>query len=398
MLRFDLILMGWSIIGLMVNQAHTQDYPITTYFDVLGLNIGSTITGESPGGSCALYETLLDQYMSDYATLVAGMQEAVFYAETEGDSKENIVARKLFTSWFGISFQDATVDEASQLAWEHVTEIITRLYDFAETGTYPAPETPPLLFCGSMGDWFEWDDQAFDSNGDVVEYETVGPNGEAVEENPTIMDLYEVSDETFADTLPYWIDPIGQYLFLGTSFDGYDLCETITNGQVSSAFANRGHTGATKTDWSTDSPVEIEFKGTADGIILCPSLMSGNSEPYKYLSQVQILELGSTVQLSKMLTESITLLHEMAHACSMWSGSGDSAVKNDWFVGDASYDMEKILIMAQAGGTKSADNAESYVFFAMAWWYFTASVAEDSYPDVGGATFFSGILEAWSTE
>ncbi|KAJ6024918.1 hypothetical protein N7540_005715 [Penicillium herquei] len=400
MLRFDIVLMGWFIIGLMVNQAHTQDILITTYFDVLGLNIGSTSTGESAGGSCALYESLLDEYMSDYVTLAVGMQEAIDYAQIEGDSKENIVARKLLTSWFGISFQDATVDDASQLAWEHVTEIIARLYDFATTGIYPAPATPPLLFCGSMGDWFEWDDQAFDSNGDEVEYETTGPNGEAVKENPTIMDLYEVSDETFADTAPYWIDPIGQYLFLGTLYDDYDLCETISIGSDGKgiAWANRGHPGVTRTDWSTDSPVEIDFQGTADGILLCPSLMSGNSEPYKTLAQVQVLEWGSTVQLSEILTESITLLHEMAHACSMWSGSGDSAVKNDWFVGDAAYDMLKILEMAQAGGTTSADNAESYVYFAMAWWYFTSSVASDVYPDVGGATFFSGILEAWSTE
>jgi hypothetical protein len=73
-------------------------------------------------GTCNQNLTRLNEYATDFSTLATQMDNAVQWAQTAGQTQRKIVARQLFTAWFGITFDaNGGVQSASQAAWTVVT-------------------------------------------------------------------------------------------------------------------------------------------------------------------------------------------------------------------------------------------------------------------------------------
>ena len=73
-------------------------------------------------GDCSSYTTRLNNYADDFSTLATQMLYAVQWAQQTGQTQQTIVARELFTAWFGIKFDStgALLTE-SNTAWSVVT-------------------------------------------------------------------------------------------------------------------------------------------------------------------------------------------------------------------------------------------------------------------------------------
>ncbi|KAJ5691719.1 hypothetical protein N7488_012454 [Penicillium malachiteum] len=69
-------------------------------------------------GTCNNNLTRLNEYSKDFTTLCTQLDNAVQLARTPGVTEAKLVARQLFTAWFGIQFNtDGTVQTAGQTAW-----------------------------------------------------------------------------------------------------------------------------------------------------------------------------------------------------------------------------------------------------------------------------------------
>ncbi|KAJ5953695.1 hypothetical protein N7454_000591 [Penicillium verhagenii] len=110
------------------------------------------------------------------STLATQMLYAVQWAQQTTQIQQTIVARELFTSWFGIRF-DGTGALLAEIAtaWAVVTEHIDRLQSLISNGgAYQAWKFPANLFCGDFGQALAWSTVMFDSTAQEVEpYATV---------------------------------------------------------------------------------------------------------------------------------------------------------------------------------------------------------------------------------
>ncbi|KAJ5715532.1 uncharacterized protein N7483_012713 [Penicillium malachiteum] len=162
-------------------------------------NLFNLPTTSTDYGTCNNNLTRLNAYSSDFTTLCTQLDNAVQLAKTPGQTQAKLVARQLFTAWFGIRFNtDGTVQTASETAWT----VVQVSFD----GDYQAPTSPANLFCNDFGDIYPWNSFIKDSQGNQMQ--------------PGITVAYFYSDwvpNLPGVQLPYYVDPINKYYMMPSS-------------------------------------------------------------------------------------------------------------------------------------------------------------------------------------
>ncbi|KAJ5727305.1 hypothetical protein N7493_005125 [Penicillium malachiteum] len=350
-------------------------------------------------------ETFLGEMLDDATTLIKGMVAAVTAATTsattEQGAKDKVVAQKLFTSFFGVAFEGNDALSAYEDAWAIVKSAITNVEEFLEDQVYTCAKLPPVLFCDNFGNGFDWDSQAKNAQGKAI----VMSDGF----EPAIKNIYSAEYAASATSEPYWIPELNRYIF--TSDVKVNSGQTFCGGKF------------------LDGP----FTAT---------MGAGESEQVDLLAKVPYTTPSTTKQLSKILPISSTLFHELFHMTTYWEGEdvGETAEHNTDFVTDITYDLFEALDLAMgllkipvdpssdaegdgdsesdsdaeddgesgsdsdsgsdSGSSDSdseyysfedaAQNAESYVFFAVAWWNYAKTWTEGD-----SAVFYTGCAETW---
>ncbi|KAJ5646715.1 hypothetical protein N7490_003087 [Penicillium lividum] len=342
----------WLTIGLMVSQITWVHGAIDSYFDL-----------PSGAGECSGTNTMsfLNDMMSDASSLIDGMQNAVSAAVNSGstakEKKNRIVARKLFTSFFGFTFLDeddvvandgeyVVVDDDLD-AWDVLTAAIDNVEEFIADETYITTKIPPILFCDNFANKFPWNTQAKDALGNAI----VESDGY----EPTIRDLYTEFEE--AGATPYWIPALKRYMF--TDYDSADLCSEFYGATI------YGYQSSTAFDDAGDS---IRFQALPDTVLICPKVLWGGTEDVDLLDDIEYVAPYTAERLSDILPRSSTLFHEMFHMTTHWVGDdvGDDVQVGSNSIVDITYDLFKALKLAtgtltntEASGIDSDSDTDS---------------------------------------
>ncbi|KAJ5116776.1 hypothetical protein N7456_001124 [Penicillium angulare] len=388
MLRFKLqdALLLW-LAGLFL----ASQIVLATIDDYFKVSFSESVTG-----TCAAYDSDLDTFMDDVVTLAEYASEAVKYAQMEldqlsaEDEKKALVARKLFTAYFGIEFDGSAPTEATEDDWDTLTTNIETYETYIETKDYPTKKNSPHLFCKSYGQWFQWSAQALGSDGKGLS-DTDG-NG------LSISDIYSY-EYTEGKTNPYWVPAMNNYIFMPSAVPD-DVCDYIppkSEGKILGLCVQGNKQQIEAVDGS-DTPVKE--LSSPENVLLCPSAFDDSNplQPYNSLDDVESAAteaiegdgLGGGVQLSVILPRSASLYHEIWHMVTFWYDSGkEIRDAGSEFVGDVTYDLGEVLNL----GTEGIVNAQSYMYFAVAYWFYASRT--DWGTEVAG-TFFTETFEPWT--
>ncbi|KAJ5717765.1 hypothetical protein N7488_003411 [Penicillium malachiteum] len=270
---------------------------------------------------------------------------------------------------------------------------------------------------------------------------------------PAIKDVYSTQYAASSNSEPYWIPALKCYIFTDdvdvNSGSGEDLCGT----DRALGWTVYGYHADSAYYSLADGSIEYEtYEASTDIVVICPKVLTGESEKVDVLSKVPYTEPSTATELSSILPISSTLFHELFHMTTYWEGEdvGEDAVPNTDYVEDFTYDLFEALDLAMgvlkrdsssnaegdgdsgsgsdadseseddgdsasysdaedygdsgsdSGSTSSdsdseyypskeaARNAESYVFFAVAWWNYAKSWTEGD-----SAVFYTGCAESW---
>ncbi|KAJ5653292.1 hypothetical protein N7490_000295 [Penicillium lividum] len=379
----------WLVTSLLTSQlvlAAIDDYFSLSFSD-------------SVSGTCTGYEDLLDTQMDDVITLAEYMSKAVQYAEMELDQEDEdnekmtLVARKLFTAYFGIRFDGSAPVEDDEDEWDTLKANIDIYENYITTSAheYPTQKNHPYLFCMEFGEWFEWNSQA------------LGPDGKGLSDldgnGLSIKDVYSDTYETTATT-PYWVPEMKSYMFLPLSFAD-DVCDTVpsTSTETILGLCAKGNKAQIEAITGEDTP--ISEVSSPESILLCSKSFTENGY-YGFYSSLDDVEdavttalegdgIDSTLQLIQVVPQSGTLFHEIWHMVTFWDYSGSDTVQDsgDEAVGDVTYDLAQALTI----GTAGIKNAQTYVWFAVAWWFYAS---RDDWSDTTPGTFFTETFEPWT--
>ncbi|KAI9930618.1 hypothetical protein AWENTII_007418 [Aspergillus wentii] len=213
-----------------------------------------------------------------------------------------------------------------------------------------------------------------------MEFHAFGPQGNGIELDgsdeedpeavyyPTITDVYAtgLDERSPSKTKPYWIQPLGGYVFLGSNV-GDNLCDYVEEGRVVVAYTARGVEEITRIQ-GDDS---VTIPAFPDGLLLCPRLMNKEVAPMHSLGDIPYIDIHDNVYLSDILPESSYLFHEVTHLVTTWRLYGGREEK----VTDFAYDVLECIQLAAGAREKvrryyATLNAQSFVYFAMSYWYY----------------------------
>ncbi|KAJ5720850.1 uncharacterized protein N7483_008784 [Penicillium malachiteum] len=382
-------------------------------------DIDSYFTLPTGAGECSGANTLnfLNEMLDDATTLIQGMVDAMdaatASATTEQAAKDKIVAQKLFTSFFGIAFDGNDVLAEDEDAWAIVQSAINNVNEFLETEAYTCAKLPPVLFCDNFGNEYEWNAQAKNAEGNPIEMS----DGY----QPSIQDLYSTAYMKSQSTVPYWIPGLDRYIFTEPGTDGVSFCGGDTSYIGWTVY---GYQGETIPYTLADGSEEYEaYEASSEIVVICPTVLMGEAEDVELLANVPYTAPFTDTELSSILPLSSTFFHELFHMTTYWQGDdvGPDAEENSDYVKDFTYDLFKALDLAMgvlvvppdesssdagsdadsgsdSGSTDveyysfeaAAQNAESYVFFAVSWWNYAKTWSEGD-----SAVFYTGCAESW---
>ncbi|KAJ5888260.1 hypothetical protein N7495_008301 [Penicillium taxi] len=396
-------------------------------------------------GTCSNNLTRLNEYASDFTTLCTQLDNAVQLAKTPGQTQAKLVARQLFTAWFGIQFNtDGSVKSGSETAWRVVEgkssmeitstqmrqllDQISRLQSLVSlSGDYQAHTFPANLFYNDFGYLHYWDDVVLNSQG--------------VEMDPdfTIEDVYMDWVATLpSGQLPYWVPSISKYYMMSTGTfrgnGGTDLCGPGGLEGLNSF----GSPLSTTVMWSNAQSQDywVVREAISDFVLICANVLAdGVASAYSYgyttLSDIPLFAVSSTapIQLHKVRPRSAVLLHEILHMVSRWDGSGATAQSGATMILDYKCEYHLIIYPVPSRPCTNTDpspplitddmvdclsfaiqpqqvtmngqtvtayaylNTENYVYFALAWWYYNRRT---DWQSTTPATFYAGYLQEWT--
>ncbi|RAH51161.1 uncharacterized protein BO95DRAFT_426981 [Aspergillus brunneoviolaceus CBS 621.78] len=294
----------WLISCLLMSKV-TLATEITDWFTVA--------TASQDPGSCSSYIDAFDIHMDDVITLYDAIIEAQDYAfgdlrhENSDDGEKTLVAQKLFTTYFGIQF----------------LEEFNNLYgQFIDDKTYQAPKTPPRVFCSDPGQKFDWDAIAFGPDGNAL----TDTDGEGI----SIKTLYKEQRGKF----PYWVKEMKGYFFLDRLYEN-GICSTETSiGQLAAATFYGHKFSLTDVNAFDGSDMRVGELALGDMLVLCSTTIFGLNQPAS-LSELDGEFVGSEVQLTQVLPQSVTLFHELWHMVTAWNT--DNTLEQDEHVGDKTF-------------------------------------------------------------
>ncbi|KAJ5783750.1 uncharacterized protein N7518_009427 [Penicillium psychrosexuale] len=327
------------------------------------------------------------------------MLNAVKWAQQTGQTQQTIVARELFTAWFGIRFDGTGALLAeSNTAWTVVTEHITRLQSLITNGgAYQAWKSPANLFCGDFGEPFGWDTVMFDSA------------GRQLNSLATVEDIYhDWASYIGGSQVPYYVPSLNNYYLLSpTTFSADTMCSDTSGLQGLNSFGNSDSLKSIPRD-GLNYPVYRE--ALSDFVLICPNVLGASTASDSSAGNILLSDIGTLTvtadlvdrpQLSFVKPMSTVILHEILHMVTRWDVTTAGTISGQNMIVDHSYNMMDCLSMAlspwivtQDGSTVTKyayQNTENYVHFALAWWYYNSKTVGTDTP----ATFYAGFLQKW---
>ncbi|OKL55931.1 hypothetical protein UA08_08662 [Talaromyces atroroseus] len=316
------------------------------------------------GGQCdSSMQTTLDQWISDSKELVAA---ALWAVEQRSSNNEEILA--FFTSYFGIKFDyenGGFANSASGIVFATVRNTLTLVSNFLNGQGIPEamnPTTPPYLFCG---------DGAYSATGWYAS--VLGFDGKPVPNLDTGEGYYTVWDMYKQEVVTQAKNPFYSAVQNGYAFGlGKTPCATrVVDGEevAPAAFVTRPY-------FPKSLPDEGFVIDWNPSMTLCDMMLEAPEAPYvALLKDIAYPTKDSPINLDSQVPLSTSFYHELTHLVS-------KAVEDNW------YDLNAIIknaVIDAAGDSQGAENnAESYMFFSLALWYYRNP--NDGYR----ATFYRG--------
>ncbi|KAJ5724679.1 hypothetical protein N7493_006407 [Penicillium malachiteum] len=375
-----------ALVFLLCVGTGTSEVTIKTLFTLL--------TGN---GECSDdYVNLMDDYLTDVSSLASAFDAAIEDATDNPEQQDGWVARALFKSWFGIVLdENGEATSETEAQWQTVKDINTKLKSFMAGSGVAAPQTPPELLCDGSGfARYAWDASVEKWDAETKEYYIYTID----DEEPELSDIYGYD----ADLVPYLLENNHNYYAVKAGASDNNICVAQTGAATLYGQAFSGQAETIKTYLANP----VHMPAISPLILMCPATLAQTSLD-NIIEQSVDFDVGVT-QISALTIRArgpTTLFHEFIHLISFWTeGDGGSFTFNeDTYVTDYSYDVDQCLWMAfsevtvdvpQEDGTTKAKtfypkdtvrNAESYTFFALAYWYYIET----------GQTFYSGFLSDW---
>ncbi|KAI0476853.1 hypothetical protein F4859DRAFT_521429 [Xylaria cf. heliscus] len=298
--------------------------------------------------SCISKESTFDSWLEEVAKLHTAAATAFGTWHTDGGS------RLLLTAWLGIKFDKSagTVDSSSTAAFSAVQGRLAGISKFLNGGGVASPLTnqPPWLLCGdSWGSHTPWDQPVKDHDGDNI---PVGEDFLTVAQ--AFPAPYVASQSTNPDLQTYWVDILDAYLW-----DSLQLCDNTSR-----------YAATSKRPYTSPNP-QVKATGFDRFPFFCdrsfsPTTQSPPSSVHSMSSLANAVSSGTyPVQpfaqkgLDHWVPLSGTLYHELVHITDSAQTSGDPYY-GLVVASRASVNSD------QATRLRVTNNAESYVFFAMA--------------------------------
>ncbi|PCG89739.1 Hypothetical protein PENO1_102990 [Penicillium occitanis (nom. inval.)] len=301
---------------------------------------------------------LIDVWFNDANSLLTAALQAVGELDT---GNEDILT--FFSSYFGIQWDYSTPGafkgRTSSLIFDQVRSTLNAMSTFMNSGklsvgaagSFAATERAPYGYCGvdNYQQW-NWNNEAWF----VHDFPVTNP----VTGNPySVQDVYGKAYSPNVFT-PYWAETESAYLF-GTTAN--PLCsiekDEEQNEVVTMAFVARPNNAAL-----------IPLKGIADTTIFGPSINICNAmfdaEGLDYVESLADLSYPTAdapTMLDAKLPKGATIFHELTHLVTD-------------YVGDQWYPLDLCIEFAVNQPTldtiSAQNNANSYMFFALAVWYY----------------------------
>ncbi|KAI9927099.1 hypothetical protein ASPWEDRAFT_33052 [Aspergillus wentii DTO 134E9] len=338
-------------------------------------------TTGAKAGSCDGNTAKLDAWIGESKILTNAAKKAIDSVST------NVVAQKLFTSWFKIDFVQkstgAVPTTESNQAWQRVKLTFETLYDFlVRDRGYPGMQDPPTIYCdGTFAQLVGWNSAALDSEGNFIpEYIGNKPTGRFLK----VRDIYDYVKSSMPDVNPYWVNDERGYMF-EYEHDA-DLCRSDALAYTIAGYRGREYIRPGVL------PNKTPFR---DVILICESLFTG--------TQSGTTELGkndgayrdptkSAFDIAEAFSDSATFFHELVHLVTAHltydpfnPGRLDP---RSMYINDFAYEHVDALNLDR---NHAADNAQSYAFFALAYWYYINNWGSNVKP----ITFYSGTATFW---
>ncbi|KAJ5708300.1 hypothetical protein N7488_008101 [Penicillium malachiteum] len=346
------VLLRVGTVASSASEEEEDEVTIKTLFTLL--------TGN---GECSDdYVNLMDSYLNDVSSLASAYDAAIEDATQNPEDQDGWVARALFKAWIW--------------SW--------------------GPQTPPELLCDGSGfAKYAWDASVEKWDADAEEYYVYTVD----DEEPELSDIYGYDP----DLVPYLLENNHNYYAVKAGASDNNICVAETGASTLYGQAFSGQDETIKTYLANP----VHMPAISPLILMCPATLAQTSLD-NIIEQSEDFDVGVT-QISALSIRArgpTTLFHEFIHLISFWTEADDGSFtfNEDTYVTDYSYDVDECLWMAysevtvdvpQEDGTQvektfypkdTVRNAESYTFFALAYWYYIEK----------GQTFYSGFLSDWN--
>jgi hypothetical protein len=266
--------------------------------------------------------------------------------------------------------------------------------DVVSTGSFVGPglmENNPWLSCsGEFAQKYSWADQAYSSDGYLVPGNSIG-------------DLYGDLDTKN----PYWIDEVTTYVWEDSKMLD-NICDTYDNGEGREIATNaQSILGDTEGVRTTTNGQLIYFEDKTPGLLMCPRAFESDLD---ILDDIEWQDPNGRPLFNTIYPlGSATTFHELFHLATSWEQPVDedgNPVENEYgdlviernknTVEDITYNPLGCLELAEGtmpshNPIDSTKNAETYVLFALSYWYYQQTWGTNT-----PATFFSGFLQPWT--
>ncbi|KAI9925128.1 hypothetical protein MW887_006536 [Aspergillus wentii] len=332
-------------------------------------------TGKSDG-SCDGKIPAINDWIEDARELSNAFMHAIDNVGT------SIVAQKLFSSWFRLKFEKKgdvmEPGDSSKDSWNRLTTIAKEVHKFLVLDQpYKGMQGGPKVFCDdNFVQELDWDKVVLDDNEQPVMYQ-----GHPLK----LSEQYANVERDLEGYVPWYAWGKKGYFFAAVE-NGGAFCDSTTLG-VSIA----GYRAREEFDYPIP-PSDLIFN---DIIIFCPELFDNRMKLVPKLKDIWYIdpsEYCEPVSISTVLPWSGTLYHEMFHTASGHVNMDPSNKFKDprgWHVTDWEYDprMAQDLIRED-----TVENAETYVLFALSYWYYRKNWND---PSLKPVTFYDSFAGFW---
>ncbi|OJJ42606.1 hypothetical protein ASPZODRAFT_20375 [Penicilliopsis zonata CBS 506.65] len=334
-------------------------------------------TEEVPA-TCYGLDARLNKWEAEAKELYSTGMQAVLNVGT------NLVAQKSFTAFLGVEFHyvNSVAVPVDQNLFNKVQTTISLANNFLSGRGYPQMRVKPRVYCG---DEFlqqrQWTDIALDSTGEKVKR----PESEQASTGQPFYSIGEVYSQVpwLAGRVPFWLPAEKGYMFTEAP-EGGSFCEGTESAFGITYIGVPGQHYLRGTQQQSVTPF-------MDFISLCTDAFVDSSH-VDTLGHYGYIDPTSGVGLEFILPESATLVHEIAHLVTGNLGYDPKELNLDplrLMIRD--HGSSALRDMLALDPALKADNAESYVYFLVAWWQYY------KYKDSGkpAAAFYPGFAVSW---